>query len=87
MSRLTVREREVFALIGQMMNCRRIARALRISEFTIRKHRASILRKLNLGTTAQLTASAIAAAKADGSARLFRALLPKCGRARSRWSA
>nr|WP_082649911.1 helix-turn-helix transcriptional regulator [Bradyrhizobium lablabi] len=62
MSRITGREQEVLTLIGRMMNCRRIAEALQISEFTARKHRASIMRKLGLRTTAQLTAHAMASA-------------------------
>jgi hypothetical protein len=40
------------------MNCKQIARTLAISEFTVRKHRASILHKMRLETTAQLTALA-----------------------------
>jgi DNA-binding CsgD family transcriptional regulator len=90
MSRLTVREKEVLALIGRMMNCRRIAAALRISEFTVRKHRANILRKLSLRTTAQLTAHAIASARVEMPSAVFRQGLASCGRARSRswaWSA
>jgi|EndMetStandDraft_8_1072994.scaffolds.fasta_scaffold203218_2 DNA-binding CsgD family transcriptional regulator len=58
MARLTNREEEVLSLVGQSMSCKQIARALAISEFTVRKHRASILHKMRLGTTAQLTAFA-----------------------------
>lgn len=63
MSRLTGREKEILVLIGALMNCRRIASKLKISEFTVRKHRANMLRKLNLRTTAQLTAHAVADAR------------------------
>lgn len=90
MSRLTGREREVLALIGKTMNCRRIAGALAISEFTVRKHRASILRKLNLRTTAQLTAHATASAGTEQPSSPFPRWLTNCGHARSRsfaWSA
>ena len=58
MARLTNREEEILSLVGQSMSCKQIARALAISEFTVRKHRASILHKMRLGTTAQLTAFA-----------------------------
>ncbi|WP_089264540.1 LuxR C-terminal-related transcriptional regulator [Tardiphaga sp. OK246] len=58
MARLTNREEEVLSLVGQSMSCKQIARALAISEFTVRKHRASILHKMRLGTTVQLTAFA-----------------------------
>jgi DNA-binding CsgD family transcriptional regulator len=58
MARLTNREEEVLSLVEQSMSCKQIARALAISEFTVRKHRASILYKMRLGTTAQLTAFA-----------------------------
>lgn len=58
MARLTKREEEVLSLVGQSMSCKQIARALAISEFTVRKHRASILHKMRLQNTAQLTAFA-----------------------------
>lgn len=44
MARLTNREEEVLSLVGQSMSCKKTARSLAISEFTVRKHRASILR-------------------------------------------
>lgn len=58
MASLTNREDDVLLLVGQSMSCKQIARALAISEFTVRKHRASILHKMRLQTTAQLTAFA-----------------------------
>jgi DNA-binding CsgD family transcriptional regulator len=58
MARLTNREEEVLSLVGQSMSCKQNARTLAISEFTVRKHRASILHKMRLGTTVQLTAFA-----------------------------
>ena len=67
-----------------------IAGALAISEFTVRKHRASILRKLNLRTTAQLTAHATASAGTEQPSSPFPHWLTNCGHARSRsfaWSA
>ena len=53
-TRLTDREREVVALIGQGMDSRRIAEALGIAYFTVRKHRSNILGKLGLKSSAQL---------------------------------
>jgi DNA-binding CsgD family transcriptional regulator len=87
MSRLTGRENQVLALIGRVMNCKGIAAELQISEFTVRKHRASILRKLRLKTTAQLTAHALAASGAARDSAVFLVRLPHCGPARSRWFA
>jgi DNA-binding CsgD family transcriptional regulator len=59
MSRLTKREDEVLALIGRKLSCKVIAHVLDISEFTVRKHRASILRKMRLQSAAQLTVLAM----------------------------
>lgn len=87
MTSLTGREKEILALVGRMMNCRQIAETLRISEFTVRKHRASILRKLKLNTTAQLTAHAMAATSLGNDSALFLTRLPGCARAKSRWFA
>ena len=59
MAGLSKREMEVLSLVGQGMRGRKIARALGISEFTVRKHRASIMRKLGLRGAAQLIAHAV----------------------------
>jgi DNA-binding CsgD family transcriptional regulator len=59
MSRLTNREAEVLSEIGRGLRGKRIAESLGISEFTVRKHRASIMRKLSLLTAAQLIAHAV----------------------------
>jgi DNA-binding CsgD family transcriptional regulator len=80
MARLTRREAEVLQLIGRTMSCKRIASALGISEFTVRKHRASILGKLGFRTTAQLTAHAIAARHSEGRSMLFSTPVRACGR-------
>ena len=58
MARLSKREEEVLSLIGQSLRGKQIAQALGISEFTVRKHRASIMRKLDLRSAAQLIATA-----------------------------
>ncbi|MBO6954887.1 MAG: helix-turn-helix transcriptional regulator, partial [Rhizobiales bacterium] len=44
--RLTLREREIMALIATGLNSRAIARHLGIAYFTVRKHRSNILPKL-----------------------------------------
>jgi DNA-binding CsgD family transcriptional regulator len=64
MWRLTCREQEILLLIGQAVRGKRIALALGISEYTVRKHRASIMRKLGLQTAAQLISHAVAASMA-----------------------
>ncbi len=46
-------------LIGRAVRGKKIALALGISEFTVRKHRASIMRKLGLQSAAQLISHAV----------------------------
>lgn len=58
-TRLTRREREVMNLIGQGLRGRDAAERLGIAYFTLRKHRANILRKLGLTGSAQLSAAAV----------------------------
>ncbi|WP_251029451.1 response regulator transcription factor [Pseudomonas fluorescens] len=58
---MTKREHEVVSLIGQGLDCRRIAEALGIAYFTVRKHRSNILYKLLLNSAAQLAAYAVLA--------------------------
>ena len=62
---LTARELEIIALIGAGMDSRRIADALGIAYFTVRKHRSNILSKLQLSTSAQLAAYAAATAQSS----------------------
>lgn len=64
MWRLTCREQEILLLIGRAVRGKRIAQALGISEYTVRKHRASIMRKLGLQSAAQLISHAVAASVA-----------------------
>lgn len=64
MWRLTCREQEILLLIGRAVRGKRIALALGISEYTVRKHRASIMRKLGLQSAAQLISHAVAASMA-----------------------
>ncbi|MDI9853948.1 helix-turn-helix transcriptional regulator [Comamonas sp. 17RB] len=45
-----------------------IARALYLSDLTVRKHRENILRKLGLKSTVQLQALAIPVSNGDGAA-------------------
>lgn len=57
--RLSVREREVLKLVAEGATSKGIAECLCISVRTVEKHRASLMLKLNLRTTAALTAYAI----------------------------
>ncbi len=57
--RLSVREREVLKLVAEGATSKEIAECLCISVRTVEKHRASLMLKLNLRTTAALTAYAI----------------------------
>jgi DNA-binding CsgD family transcriptional regulator len=57
---LTVREREVLGCIAEGLGCKASARALHISVYTIKKHRASAMRKLYLNSTLELVRSAMA---------------------------
>ncbi len=51
---LTSREREVLVLIGQGCTNRQIAATLSVSGKTVDKHRANLIRKLRLGSRAEL---------------------------------
>jgi DNA-binding NarL/FixJ family response regulator len=51
---LTRREREVAELVGRGLTSRQIASELHISEHTVDKHVANILRKLNLHSREQV---------------------------------
>jgi DNA-binding NarL/FixJ family response regulator len=57
--KLSDREREVLKLVAEGATNKAIAESLRISVRTVEKHRASLMMKLNLRTTAALTAYAI----------------------------
>ncbi len=59
MWRLTSREQEILLLIGRAARGKEIAFVLGISEYTVRKHRASIMRKLGLQSAAQLISHAV----------------------------
>ncbi len=80
MSNLTARERQVLDLTGRGFALAQIAVELGISELTIRKHRSSIMRKLELHSTAQLIASA-AAADSSAPPLAWHALRPRPPRA------
>lgn len=56
---LTQREKEVLKLVGEAYQNKEIADYLCISPKTVEKHRASIMRKLDLHTASALTAYAI----------------------------
>jgi DNA-binding CsgD family transcriptional regulator len=73
---LSKREMEVLSLVGQGMRGKKIALALGISEFTVRKHRASIMRKLGLHGAAQLIAHAVKMKQGQGPPP--RATFPAC---------
>jgi two-component system, NarL family, response regulator NreC len=57
--KLSVREREVLKLVAEGATSKEVAECLCISARTVEKHRASLMLKLNLRTTAALTAYAI----------------------------
>lgn len=59
LSRLSARELQVISLIGRGISSRDIAERLSVSVKTIESHRATIKRKLNLATNAQLVQYAI----------------------------
>lgn len=54
-SRLTLREREVLAMVAEGLSSRVIADTLSLSAKTIAKHRANLMRKLDLHNVAALT--------------------------------
>jgi DNA-binding NarL/FixJ family response regulator len=56
---LTMREREVIKLIAEGKRTKDIAEALFISPYTVRRHRANIMEKLNLNNLADLVKYAI----------------------------
>jgi len=53
---LTRREREIAGLVAQGLSTRQIAQELVISERTVDKHVANLLKKLNLRSRNQITA-------------------------------
>lgn len=56
---LTEREREVVKLVAEGYKNREIAEHLSLSIKTVEKHRANIMRKLDLHSASELTAYAI----------------------------
>lgn len=56
---LSHREREVLKLVAEGRHNRDIAEYLSLSEKTVEKHRSSLMKKLSLHSTAQITAYAI----------------------------
>jgi DNA-binding NarL/FixJ family response regulator len=56
---LTHREKQVLGLIAQGRTARDMASRLGISPLTVRKHRENLMTKLNLHSTAELTAYAV----------------------------
>ena len=66
LSVLTVREREVAALVSGGCTNRRTARALLISERTVEKHVANVLRKLGARSRSELATLLHPAASGDG---------------------
>jgi DNA-binding NarL/FixJ family response regulator len=55
---ITQREREILSLVAEGYKNRQIAKMLRISIKTVEKHRANIMRKLDLHSASELTAYA-----------------------------
>ena len=68
--RLTSREREVLQLIAEGKANKAIAAELGISAKTIEKHRAHLMKKLNIHDTAGLTRYAIGAGVIEASVQL-----------------
>lgn len=60
-ARLTPREAEVMALVVDGLANKQIATALNVAEKTVESHRASIMRKMEAGSLAQLVRMSIAA--------------------------
>ncbi|MBA8840588.1 response regulator transcription factor [Ochrobactrum sp. RH2CCR150] len=56
---LTRRERQILTLVAQGLTARDVATRLGISPLTARKHRENLMRKLNLHSSAELTAYAV----------------------------
>lgn len=56
---LTRREQEIIRLIAKGLDSRQIAVELRITYFTVRKHRSNILPKLKLHDAAELQVFAV----------------------------
>jgi len=56
---LTIREREVLKLLAEGKRTKEIAKDLYISPYTVRRHRANIMEKLNIKTLADLLKYAI----------------------------
>jgi two-component system, NarL family, response regulator NreC len=52
---LTARERQVLSLLAEGLTNGQIAARLRVGQRTVETHRANLMRKLNLHTTAELT--------------------------------
>lgn len=55
---LSARERQVLALVQLGRTSKQVARALHISDLTVRKHRENLMRKLGVKSTQQLLALA-----------------------------
>jgi DNA-binding NarL/FixJ family response regulator len=58
LTKLTARQRQVLALISRGLSNKRIARALGLSEFTVKAHVAAILRVLGVGNRVEAAARA-----------------------------
>jgi DNA-binding NarL/FixJ family response regulator len=69
---ITVREREVLTRIAQGQSNKMIARALGLSPKTIEKHRANLMRKLQLHNAAAITVYAIQNGMDGGAPPAFR---------------
>jgi DNA-binding NarL/FixJ family response regulator len=57
---LTFRQREILQLVGEGRSAKEIARLLNVSPRTVEFHKAQVMEKLNLHTTAELVKYAIA---------------------------
>jgi len=69
---LTLREREVLALVGEGLTNREIARRLFVSEKTVRNHLGAVIRKLGLSDRTQVALAArglVRGSRGEGSVR------------------
>lgn len=64
-ARLSERESEIVSLMGRGMKAQEIAEALSISIHTVYTHRKNIMRKLNVGSAAEVILYAVSTAQAS----------------------
>jgi DNA-binding NarL/FixJ family response regulator len=76
---LTLREREILALLSEGLDNGAIAARLHLSSHTVRTHVANILRKLGVGSRAEAARIALRAGAGDSGVSVLRIEGPKLG--------